>query len=130
MLQTTLLTGISSPRFRHCSVGEETRVSFPKVFLLLRCFTFNMITQTFSKMGVSHVLSVSKAHSWVLGIQILTPRCWVSKNHTRFMNIRLLKLRLLLVDLDHRAQTFLFACLILFQGVASDQQRVGQAQVS
>ena len=130
MLQSTHLTGISSPRFRRCSVGEETRMLFPK-FLFLSCFAFSMITPiTFSKMRVSHVPGVSKAHSRVLGIQILTTRRWVSKNRTGLRNIWLSKLRLLLVGLDHRSQTFLLACLILFQGVASGQQRVGHAQVS
>ena len=70
MLQSILLTGISSPRLRRCSVGEEARVSFPKLFLFLSCFTFSMIApKTFSKMGVSHVPGISKAQSWVLGIQ-------------------------------------------------------------
>ena len=130
MLQSTHLIGISSPRFRRCSVGEEARVLFHKFFLLLSCFTFSMITpQTFSKMGVSHVSGVSKTQSRVLGIQILTPRRWVSKNRIWFMNIQLSKLRLLLVGLNHCAQTFLFTCLILFQVVASGQQKVWQAQV-
>jgi len=77
MLQTTPLTGISSPRFRRCLVGEETRALFQKFFSLLSCFAFSMIApQTSSKIGVSHDPSVSKVHSLVLGIQILTPRRW------------------------------------------------------
>ena len=92
MVQSTHLTGISSPRFRRCSVDEEARVLFSKFLLLLSCFTFSMIApQTFSKTGVSHVPSVSKAHSLVLGIQIFTTRRWVSKNRTRLMNIWLSK---------------------------------------
>ena len=92
MLQSTLLRGISSPRFRRRSVGEETRVSFPKFLLLLSCFTFSMIApQTFSKIGVSHVLSVSKDHLQLLGIQIFTLRRWVSKTRTGLINIWLSK---------------------------------------
>ena len=64
------LTGISSPRFRRCSVGEEARVLFPRFFLLPSCFTFSMTTpQTFSKMGVSHFQVYPR----------LTRGCWVSK---------------------------------------------------
>ena len=60
MLQSTHLTGISSPRFRRCSVGEEARVLSQKLFSLHRLF---------SKIGVSPVPSVSKAHLQLLGIQ-------------------------------------------------------------
>ena len=130
MLQSTHLIGISSLRFRHCQVDEEARVLFSKFLLLLSCFTFRMIApQTFSKIGVSHVPSVSKAHSWVLSIQILTPRRWVSKNHIGFMNIQLSKLGLLLVGLDHRVQTFLFTCLILPKDQHPVKGGVWRAQV-
>ena len=121
MLQSTHLTGISSPRFRRCSVGEEAWVLFSK-FLFLSCFTSSMIApQTFSKnrsessseriqgslMGDRYPISYTEA----MGIQ---------ESHGVYEHLAL-KLRLLLVGLDHRAQTFFFACLILIQGLASDQ---------
>jgi len=134
MLQSTLLTGISSPRLRRCSVGEEMRALFQKFSLLLSCFT---LVWSLHK----HFPKWEWVMFWVY--PRLSRECWVSKFLHRgdgypriasglwtFMNIRLSKLRLLLIGLDHRARTFLFACLILFQGVTSGQQRVGQAQVS
>ena len=47
----------------------------------------------------------------------------VQESHGVYEHLAL-KLRLLLVGLDHHAQTFLFTGLVLFQGLASDQQRV------
>ena len=52
MLQTTLLTGISSSRFRRCPVEEEARVLYSKFFLLLSCFLLVWsLHRPFSKFG-------------------------------------------------------------------------------
>ena len=125
MLQSTLLTGILSLRLRRRSVGEEARVSFPKLFLLLSCFTFSMIAppnlfQNRSEscsdyiQGSLAVAGYSNSYTRAMGVQeshgvdehLALKECLVGLNIARVVGFH---------------QLYFFSCIILWKRLLKER---------